>query len=130
MLCSFALNRGICAVVLMEDGRLVAKSVNRAVSDDVYVSLLDIFRTGLRLVRHHVPVGGNVVFESGNSVLIRWVENNYAREEYQEAFMDALRILNEIPVTYKFVHNTSPQAMAYANESNIGRKVNLSCLLD
>ena len=126
---------GVSSVALICDGMLVAKSVTKikdeAIAESSYKCLIQTFVTSLRMVRKFVDENSDVekvVFEVNNSTFIKWVYNCYSKEQYQELFVTALELLNEIPIQYSFSYNKKPIATMYLTDKQ--DTVKISGLLD
>lgn len=132
---SLMTKKGVSSVVALRDGKLVVKSVtlikNKEILNSSYMCLLDTFTTALRLVRKYTDDNKDitkVVFEVNNSTLIKWIYNNYSKEEYQELFIQAINLLNDIPIQYTFLYNKNPIAGKYF--ADVKTSVKLTGLLD
>lgn len=132
---SLASKKGVSSVVLLCEGKLIQKSVtkitNTEVLDSSYLCLISTFISALRQVRQYI--GDNtdidkVVFEVNNSTFIKWVYNSFSKDQYQEFFIQALELLNEIPIQYTFSYSKKPIATKYID--NGVDKVKLSGLLE
>lgn len=126
--------KGVSSVVLMSEGKLVSKSVSsirdKEILSSSYLCLIDTFITALRLVRKYVDEHNDVdrvIFEVNNSTFIKWVYNNFSKDQYQDLFYKALTLLNEIPIKYSFTYNKKPMATKYLSE--VDDKVKVSGLL-
>lgn len=127
--------KGVSSVVLICDGKLVSKSVktitNKEVLTSSYLCLIDTFITSLRLLRKFIDENTDierVVFEVNNSTFIKWVYNNFSKDQYQDLFSQAIELLNEIPIQYTFSYNKKPMATMYL--SSVDDKVKVTSLLD
>ena len=132
---SLMTKKGVSSVVILREGKLAMKSVtpikNKEILNSSYMCLLDTFITALRLVRKYTDNNKDitkVVFEVNNSTLIKWIYNNYSKEEYQELFIQAIELLNDIPIQYTFLCNKNPIASKYF--ADVETSVKLTGLLD
>ena len=132
---SLMTKKGVSSVVILREGKLVMKSVtpikNKEILNSSYMCLLDTFITALRFVRKYTDDNKDitkVVFEVNNSTFIKWIYNNYSKEEYQELFIQAIELLNDIPIQYTFLCNKNPIASKYF--ADVKTSVKLSGLLD
>lgn len=127
--------KGVSSVVLMCNGKLVDKSVTVIKDERIlassYLCLIQTFIVALRLVRKYVNENAdteNVVFEVNNSTFIKWIYNSYSKEQYQDLFIEAIELLNEIPVRYSFTYSNKPLATMYITDKT--DSVKISGLLD
>ena len=68
----------------------------------------------------------SVVFELNNSTVVSWIKNCYSKENYQESFVEVMRLLQEIPMQYAFVVNTKPKALRFADNKYLTQKLKIS----
>lgn len=122
---SFVVRNNIAAVVVAKEGVLKVKQVERVKDaqalDNSYLSTLYAFNLSLRVVRQFVqdnPGLREVVFETSNSTFIKWVDKQYAKDEYQELFDAAMRMLHSIPIRYSFSYCDRPRAWGFAEAGN------------
>ena len=84
------------------------------------MAMIHTFKVALRYVRDYIQQGEgeySVCFETSNSTFIKWVENQYSKAEYQAEFVDALHLLQELPIMYAFHYAPKTKAIVYADES-------------
>lgn len=123
VVCSIAVRHGVVAVLFVEDGmakgRVVEKIKDEKALESSYSAMIYAFTFALRHLRDYIQCAGgdySVCFETSNSTFIKWVENQYSKEGYQDEFVASLRLLQELPVMYAFHYNQKPKAVAYASE--------------
>lgn len=132
---SFKTKKGVSAVTLSNKGYLLDKSVYKIhdvkILDSSYLCLIDTFITALRLTRQVLDKDSEysrVVFEVNNTTFIKWIELGYSKDAYQDKFFEALTLLNELPIEYKFTYSKVPFASKYISQGV--DKVQLTGLLD
>lgn len=122
---SMSVHRGILSVLIMEDGTLCQKVVKRISEDSAYLSSIKAFDTAISIVRGYLQITGirkPVYFETSSSVLIKWVQNQYSKKNYQKEFRQVMESLNSLPIQYEMIYNTNPKARVYAEEKYIQAK--------
>lgn len=122
---SMSVHRGILSVLIMEDGTLCQKVVKRISEDNAYLSSIKAFDTAISIVRGYLQITGirkPVYFETSSSVLIKWVQNQYSKKNYQKEFRQVMESLNSLPIQYEMIYNTNPKARVYAEEKYIQAK--------
>ena len=120
---SIAIKKNIVAIIIMENGMIKSK-VTEKIKDSkalesIYAGMIYAFILALRYVRQYIQdnkENRNICFETSNSIFVKWVDNQYSKEAYQEDFEQALKLLQELPIKYAFSYNPRPKALPYANE--------------
>lgn len=121
---SIAIKRNIVAIVIIENG-MIKSRVTEKIKDEKalssnYSSMIYAFTIALRHVRQYIQSNKdssrNVCFETSNSIFIKWVDNQYSKDAYQEDFEQALKLLQELPIKYAFTYAPRPKAIAYTEE--------------
>lgn len=124
ILCSIVVSKNILAVLILEDG-MIKRHMTERVRDQKaretpHAGSIYGMTVALRYVRDYIQQSDgesySVCFELSNSTLIKWVENQYSKEYYQDEFLAMLRLLNELPIMYMFHYSTKPKAFVYAAE--------------
>lgn len=112
---------------------LVDKTVellrNKDITGPNYLSLLYGIKKSLLKVRNFLENNKaitSVVFELNNSTVVSWIKNCYSKENYQESFVEVMRLLQEIPMQYAFVVNTKPKALRFADNKYLTQKLKIS----
>ena len=131
VLVSFAIRNGIVAVLISEDGTLKFSHVetikDSSARESVYLGIIYAFDLALRIVRQYTQDNRNsreITFETSNSTFVKWIENQYSKEPYQDKFMDSLIMLQSLPIMYRFSYTQRTKAWAYAVASNCkGEKI-------
>lgn len=107
----------------MHSGQVVSKEVtsikDKEILASVYKCLFDTFIKSLRYVKNYVdnnPDTEKVVFEVNNSTFIKWIQRGISKDQYQDLFIKAMTLLNEIPVQYTLVYSKKPTALKYISE--------------
>lgn len=135
LLVSIGVKKDISSILLMKDGRLIKKDVVRIKDEHIlssnYLCLIDSFARSLRLVRQQLEKDDTfdrtVVFEVNNSRFIKWMDDGYSKDAYQKEFMEALDLLQELPIKYNISFTTVTKAYTYAHEKYLS-KVKMSGL--
>lgn len=130
---SICIRNNILAILLTKDGMLVDKTVellrNKDITGPNYLSLLYGIKKSLLKVRNFLENNKtitSVVFELNNSTVVSWIKNCYSKENYQESFVEVMRLLQEIPMQYAFVVNTKPKALRFADNKYLTQKLKIS----
>lgn len=112
---------------------LVDKTVellrNKDITGPNYLSLLYGIKKSLLKVRNFLENNKaitSVVFELNNSTVVSWIKNCYSKENYQESFVEVMRLLQEIPMQYAFVVNIKPKALRFADNKYLTQKLKIS----
>jgi hypothetical protein len=120
---SMALRKNVVAILVQEDGVVKAKSTERIKDEKAlassYSGIIYAFAVALRYTRQYLQdnkSNKDVCFETSNSTFIKWVDNQYSKELYQEEFVNVLKLLQELPIRYTFSYNPKPKAFTYADE--------------
>ena len=115
---SIYIKKDIYSIIFIRDGKLVSKTVAHITDDRLlsssYLSLIDVFKIALRLVRNYLEENKDcdcVTFELSNSIFIKWIDNCFSKEAYQDDFMEAMKLLNKIPMRYSVVYNQKQKCM-------------------
>lgn len=126
LLVSFAVKRGIFTILVTENGmlkkRVTEKFKDKSIADSTHRSTIHAFIMALRTVKNVMASESgdySICFETSNSIFVKWVDNQYAKDGYVEEFNEALNLLHELPILYNFTYNTKPMAVRYCGESYI-----------
>lgn len=115
--------KDICSVLFMQGGRVVLRDVSRILDEQIYTSMFEsmlyCMTKALTLLRSYLAENEvtDVIFECNNSTFIKWVQQGFSKDRYQESFVKVYSLLDEIPMLYKFCCNKKPRAALYANEN-------------
>lgn len=125
---SMSLRKGISAIVIMEDGIIKVKYVERikdeyALSSN-YAGIIYTFKLALRHVRQYMQTVDvkDVCFETSNSTFIKWIDAQYSKEAYQKDFDEALTLLHELPIRYAFTYAEKPKAFLFTDSSYLKKE--------
>lgn len=130
---SMSLRKGISAIVIMEDGIIKVKYVERIKDEHAlssnYAGIIYTFKLALRHVRQYMQTVDvkDVCFETSNSTFIKWIDAQYSKEAYQKDFDEALTLLHELPIRYAFTYAEKPKAFLFTDSSYL-RKESVSGL--
>lgn len=120
---SIAMKHNVFAIIIMENGMLKTKYTEKikdsAISESKYLSTIYAFTVALRMVRQYISdnkSSRDVCFEISNSIFIGWIDKMYSKEAYQEQFMSAMALLQELPIRYAFSYSQRPKALPYTDE--------------
>ena len=126
---SIYVKQGISAILIIQDGKLMQKSVSKITDEEVlsssYLSLLNTLSRALRLVRNFIQENKdckNVIFELNNSTIIKWFDRCYSKDDYQEQFIEVVNLLQELPIKYLFSLSKKPMACIYTDEKYIEKE--------
>lgn len=133
LLASIYIKNGIMSVILMRNGMLIDKVVERITDDNVegstFKSVLFALSKAMRMVRNYIQNNqdcNDVVFELNNSIVIKWIEDNYAKDEYNDLLHEVISLLQELPIRYKFSYIVKPKAFLYAKDKYVSKKLSIS----
>lgn len=120
---SIAIKKDIVAVLITENGTIkthvTEKIKDKNALESNYSSMIYAFVLALRYVRQYIQdnkSSRDICFETSNSIFIKWVDNQYSKEAYQKEFMNALALLQELPIRYAFSYSAKPKAIVYADK--------------
>lgn len=125
---SMSLRKGISAIVIMEDGIIKVKYVERIKDEHAlssnYAGIIYTFKLALRHVRQYMQTVDvkDVCFETSNSTFIKWVDAQYSKEAYQKDFDEALALLHELPIRYAFTYAEKPKAFLFTDSSYLKKE--------
>lgn len=125
---SMSLRKGISAIVIMEDGIIKVKYVERIKDEHAlssnYAGIIYTFKLALRHVRQYMQTVDvkDVCFETSNSTFIKWVDTQYSKEAYQKDFDEALTLLHELPIRYAFTYAEKPKAFLFTDSSYLKKE--------
>lgn len=125
---SMSLRKGISAIVIMEDGDIKVKYVERIKDEHAlssnYAGIIYTFKLALRHVRQYMQTVDvkDVCFETSNSTFIKWIDAQYSKEAYQKDFDDALTLLHELPIRYAFTYAEKPKAFLFTDSSYLKKE--------
>lgn len=125
---SMSLRKGISAIVIMEDGIIKVKYVERIKDEHAlssnYAGIIYTFKLALRHVRQYMQTVDvkNVCFETSNSTFIKWIDAQYSKEAYQKDFDEALTLLHELPIRYAFTYAEKPKAFLFTDSSYLKKE--------
>lgn len=129
LVCSIALRKGVVAVLIVDGGMIKKRVVERIKSTEAaessYLGIIYAFKVALRYVRDYIQQFSetySVCFETSNSTFVKWVDNQYSKAAYQDEFMSALKLLQELPIMYAFHYSPKPKALVYADTSYCKRE--------
>lgn len=119
---SIGVKKDICAVLLLEEGSLYQKKVQKirekTDEDNHFDTLIYAFKLSLRMLRSYIEKANDecsVIFEVNNSNFIKWLEQGYSKDNYQAEFIEALDLLNELPIKYDYVFAQKTLAKNYTD---------------
>lgn len=125
---SMSLRKGISAIVIMEDGIIKVKYVERIKDEHAlssnYAGIIYTFKLALRHVRQYMQTVDvkDVCFEISNSTFIKWIDAQYSKEAYQKDFDEALTLLHELPIRYAFTYAEKPKAFLFTDSSYLKKE--------
>lgn len=125
---SMSLRKGISAIVIMEDGIIKVKYVERIKDEHAlssnYAGIIYTFKLALRHVRQYMQTVDvkDVCFETSNSTFIKWIDAQYSKEAYQKDFDEALTLLHELPIRYAFTYAEKPKAFLFTDSSYLKKE--------
>lgn len=125
---SMSLRKGISAIVIMEDGVIKVKYVERIKDEHAlssnYAGIIYTFKLALRHVRQYMQTVDvkDVCFETSNSTFIKWIDAQYSKEAYQKDFDEALTLLHELPIRYAFTYAEKPKAFLFTDSSYLKKE--------
>lgn len=125
---SMSLRKGISAIVIMEDGVIKVKYVERIKDEHAlssnYAGIIYAFKLALRHVRQYMQTVDvkDVCFETSNSTFIKWIDAQYSKEAYQKDFDEALTLLHELPIRYAFTYAEKPKAFLFTDSSYLKKE--------
>lgn len=125
---SMSLRKGISAIVIMEDGIIKVKYVERIKDEHAlssnYAGIIYTFKLALRHVRQYIQTVDvkDVCFETSNSTFIKWIDAQYSKEAYQKDFDEALTLLHELPIRYAFTYAEKPKAFLFTDISYLKKE--------
>lgn len=132
---SIFVRKGVYAILMTRGGTRVTLKVekikNTKIAESIYSSMLFTIREALLLVRNYFEEHKDsceVVIELNNITIQKWFDNCYAKDEYQEYFIDVMNLLQEIPMKYSVVVVKKPKASIYADNKYITSKLKMSSL--
>lgn len=120
---SMSLRKGISAIVIMEEGTIKTKYVEKIKDEHAlsssYAGIIYTFKLALRHVRQYMQTTDvqDVCFETSNSTFIKWIDAQYSKDAYQKDFDEALTLLHELPIRYAFTYAEKPKAFSYTDKS-------------
>lgn len=127
---SIAVKKSIVAIMIIEDGQVKLRITERIKDSHAlesnHASMIYAFMLALRYVRQYIQdnkTSSDIYFEVSNSTFVKWVENRYSKETYQEDFIKAMQLLQELPIRYSFVYASKPKAMEYADAKYCKKEV-------
>ena len=123
---SIGVRKDICAVLIMTDGVLITRRVERIKDDDAlksnFSSLIYAFTLSLRLLRDYIQTTDeevHAIFEVNNSTFKKWVEQGYTKDIYQTQFIQMMELLNELPLLYDIIITSRTMAYSYTDTKYI-----------
>ena len=125
---SMSLRKGISAIVIMEDGVIKVKYVERIKDEHAlssnYAGIIYTFKLALRHIRQYMQTVDvkDVCFETSNSTFIKWIDAQYSKEVYQKDFDEALTLLHELPIRYAFTYAEKPKAFLFTDSSYLKKE--------
>lgn len=125
---SMSLRKGISAIVIMEDGVIKVKYVERIKDEHAlssnYAGIIYTFKLALRHVRQYMQTVDvkDVCFETSNSTFIKWIDAQYSKEAYQKDFDETLTLLHELPIRYAFTYAKKPKAFLFTDSSYLKKE--------
>ena len=127
LVCSIALRKGVVAVLIVDGGMIKKRVVERIKSTEAaessYLGIIYAFKVALRYVRDYIQQSSetySVCFETSNSTFVKWVDNQYSKAAYQDEFMSALKLLQELPIMYAFHYSPKQIGRASCRERVFG----------
>lgn len=131
---SVSVRKGVVAILIIENNTIKVKNVSKIKDESIaasnYLSIIYAFTLALRQLRNYIEVHSdnrNICFETSNSIFIKWIANQYSKEEYQEEFVKFMKLLQELPIRFNFTYVAKPKALPFCDEKYI-KKVSLEGL--
>jgi hypothetical protein len=126
---SIAMRKNVVAFLIIEDN-IIKTKITEYIKDEralqsSYTCMIYAFKLALRYVRQYIQVNKStrdVCFEISNSTFIKWIDNQYSKEAYQEEFNEALKLLQELPIRYAFSYAQRPKALPFADDKYCEKK--------
>lgn len=127
---SIAMKKNVVAILIIENN-IIKTRMTECIKDEKalqssYTGMIYAFKLALRYVRQYIQENKttrDVCFEISNSTFIKWVDNQYSKEAYQEEFNEALKLLQELPIRYAFTYAKRPRALPFADDKYCEKKV-------
>lgn len=123
---SIAVAKDIYAVLLIGGSTIVTRKVGRfskAESEGTPKEKhLIACKTAITLAKSFLEDNNEydeLVVRTASNNVVNFANQGYASEQYQDLFLDMFKILDSIPVSYQFVHDTAPVAKQYTKEKYI-----------
>lgn len=123
ILVSLFIRNGMYAIIISENGVVKDKYVKKLREPDKnkYLVMIEVFNCALRRLKVFIQdsMADNVVFETSNSILMKWIEAKYSKKEYEKEFHSLMLELDQIPICYTMLFNKKPLAALYLDEKYI-----------
>lgn len=123
---SSAVKKGIVATLITGDGKLLfsktEKITDSNVTNSTFLSIINSVKLSLKCLSLYLDTNKEVeevVIECNNSTLIKWINQGYARDEYQNEFLEMMKFLDKLPIKFNFMYSKKPKACLFTDEKYI-----------
>lgn len=127
---SCCISNGYQAICLIKDGTCVVRDVRCSEEyDNRFSESLNLFTRAFGILGAYVEKSdeSEVVIETKNKTIVKWMQQGYSTEKYNDEFIHLLEELNNIPVAYCINYNSDLISKRFANKNYLN-KVELSSM--
>lgn len=122
LLVSVSIKKDLMCYTITENGSVKARNTDKLkcdINSSSHHKMIYAFTSALRGLKHYITSVSddiNVIFETSNSTFIKWVDDLYSNNEYQNIFLVALKELDDLPITYQVLYNKTPNSNRFLSE--------------
>lgn len=128
---SVCIHKGYSAVVILKDGKLIFKDVNKVKQDEIthYTEqYLNLFSKSLFLLKtvceqERIFNEEDCIMEIRCKQVVNWFKTLNAPKNYSGKFLEALKALDMLPFRYMIINEKNPTALYYADPKYIEKEV-------
>lgn len=111
-------------ICLIQDGNCVIRDVRYSKEyDNRFSESLDLFTRAFKMLRVYVEKTDEfeVVIETKNKTMVKWLQQGYSTDKYNEEFIKLLEELNNIPVAYCINYNADVISKRFASKNYLNK---------
>ena len=119
--------KGYSVIAIIKDGSCVLRDVSIAVKfENRFSESLSLFSRAFTMLKVYIENNGDeeeVVIESKNKTLVKWLNQGYATEKYNEEFINLQSKLEQIPIKYLILHRNNLVSMRFADKNKLSKSI-------
>lgn len=112
-------------VCIIQDGQCVVRDVRKSTDgENRFSEALKLFARAFSMLRVYVESHTDedeVIIETKNKTMEKWIKQGYSTDKYNEEFYEVLTELNKIPIKYVISYNDDLIAKRFADSKYLNK---------